>query len=932
MPFLVLLLLSALALAAADTAGPATALLARRCAGCHNAKARTGGLDLTSRDGAVRGGLERILGRVNAGTMPPDGKLDDADRALLAEWVKAGAPWTREPWWSLGPLRPGTGSIDAQIAAALRAKGLSPAPEADRRTLLRRLTFDLTGLPPTPGEIDAFSADTSPGAYERQVDRLLASPRYGERWARHWLDAVRFSESEGFERDLPRDHAWRYRDYVINAWNSDKPYTDFVREQIAGDILRPDDPSAIAATGLLVLGPTDAVGLTSAVARERDAVRQEQLEEMAGTVAQTFLGLTVNCARCHDHKFDPIPQRDYYRFQAAFAGVWQPFTDPDSTELLPGGRLLLAAERTAREAMDARLGELDRRIATLHRRQHGWPGPAPIGHWTFDVDAFDHIGGLAAKSPAEARYENGHLEAAKSVSISSASIRKEVREKTLEAWVTVRQPLKDHVSVFQIMNQSGYRGAAADGIQFAGGTNRQWRNLSTASFRTEDVKGEKEETAPEGQVHIAITYATDGTIRIFRNGRPYGSPYRPDAGPSGELQTYAAGDAIVRFSATSALALNEARLYDVALSPEQVAASYGGGPLPSLAPKDTPLFAERERLRKEAESMPAPAQAFAAMPREPGVVHVLARGDVARPGEAVAAAGLSSLPGAELGLTPDAPDSERRKRLAVWLTGPAAPLLARVIVNRVWAGHFGVGFVENPNDFGANGGLPSHPGLLDTLAVTLVDSGWSLKQLHRRIVLSGTYRQSSRYLAAAATADAGNRLLWRYPARRLEGEAVRDAMLAVSGVLRNNLGGPSFQPFEVTKPGGSYVRYVLKDGSEPALQRRTIYRMNVNTGGDPLLESLDCPVPAVKTPRRPVTTTALQALSLMNSAQTVRLADAFAQRLEREIADPAARRTRAFRLALGRPPTAAELASAEPLTLQELCWGLFNSSEFLYVE
>jgi len=906
---------------AADLSVDAPAILAHRCASCHNAKAATAGLDLSTREAALRAGLPRILRRVQLGQMPPTGALPAAEQETLAKWIEAGAPWTQQNWWSLRPLRDSPKSIDEFITAKLRENGLALAAPADRRTLIRRATFDLTGLPPTPGEIANFIGDTSPKAYEALIDRLLASPRYGERWARHWLDVVRFTESEGFERDEPRDHAWPYRDYVIRSLNADKSYLQFAREQIAGDVLEPNSREAVIATGLLVFGPTDAVGLTSAVASEREAVREDQLEEMAGVVAQTFLGLTVNCARCHDHKFDPIPQRDYYRFKAALSGVWQPFADPASTELFPDGRVLDESHHAKVAALKARIRHVEMQIADLHRQPTNWTTVKPVAQWPFDVDAHDQLGGLHASTTPKSQIADGHLMAS---SLVTAPLNANIAEKTLEAWVTVKKPLDKLINVFQIYNRSGYRGAASDGIQFAGGTNKQWRNLSTANFRTADVKGSQESAAPGERIHLAYTYFADGTIRQYRNGAPNGEPFRPDAGVNGQIQTYAAGDAVLKFTATPELAIDEARLYNRALTAEQIAASFAAGPAPAIVRIDTPLFAELQQLQQQLETLPKPEKAFAAAPRDPGITHFKT--------EAISPGGLSALPNADFQLPANAPDAERRRRLAEWIANPDNPIFSRVIVNRIWGHHFGTGIVENPNDFGANGGLPSHPELLDALAGELIQSGWSLKSLHKRIVLSAAYRQASKHNKEAASKDAGNRLLWRYTPRRLEGEAVRDTMLAVSGKLDLQPSGPSFRPFNITKPGGSYVKYEPLDNDEKDLQRRTVYRMNINTGGDAMLESLDCPVPAVKTPKRPSTTTALQALSLMNNPLPVRLSKAFAARIRSEAQTIDEQIDRAFQLALGRAPHAHEREAGRQLDLEALCWGLFNASEFIHVE
>ncbi len=982
------------ATAAGDLARDAGEILSARCLSCHSAKIKSGGLDLSSREAVLRGGNRgpsMILQRVLRGEMPPANPLSENDRDTIKRWIEAGVPWSGAVaerragpgWWSLQPLRTVTpptvedapmawnqSPIDRFILAKLRENKLKPSEPGGRRELIRRLSFDLIGLPPSPEEIDAFVHDKSPNAYENLVDRLLASPHYGERWGRHWLDVARFSESEGFERDLAREHAWRYRDYVIRAFNDDKPYIDFAREQIAGDVLENVTHDSIAATGFLVSGPTDAVGLTSAVARERDAVREDQLEEMAGTVSQTFLGLTANCARCHDHKFDPIPQRDYYAFKAAFAGVWQPVQDRASIELLPDGRALLTpaeereAESTAKnlrdriEAIESELSRMHGAIRTrlLDQRGHRWPStvPHPVSQWTFDTDGRDPVGGMHLDLAGKARIASGRIQPIdkEGVRLFTSKLARDVKEKTLEAWIHVGKTPELGTSVFYIQNQSGYRGASLDGIQYTGAKKkRQWENESTARFRSDEVNGPEETSQAGDRLQIAITYAADGTIQIYRNGKPYGSAYRPDVdGPSGALQTYFAADAFVQLTPSRSLELDEARLYAATLTPQQIADSYAAGApsvtleesLASMSETDRTrvrdLDQELVSLRAKLAAQPKPEKAFAAVSVDPGVTRVLHRGDVGSPKDVVAPAGLSAIRSLspDLGVNPDASDRERRRKIAQWIANPANPLFARVIVNRVWHYHFGAGIVESPNDFGYNGGKPSHPELLDYLANQLIENNWSLKKLHKSILMSAAYQQSSRFDAQAAAKDADNRLLWRYSSRRLEGETVRDAMLAVSGALNPQMGGPSFKPFNATTPGGSYVKYEPKDSDDPALQRRTVYRMNISTGGEPMLDALDCPVPSVKTPKRAITTTPLQALSLMNGAFAIRMSKAFATRLRKEANDTDAQIDRAFHLALERAPTDTEKSRSRSLVQQQqletLCWGLFNATEFLQVE
>ena len=991
-----------------------TEVLARRCMQCHGPTQQMGDLDLSSRESALAGGMRGpaltpgdpsrslLLARVVADEMPPGSPLSSADKVILRDWIAAGAEWTSTiserragtDWWSLQPLVKATppppesapknwraSPIDLWIHSALEARGIQPAPEAERRDLIRRVTYSLTGLPPEPREVETFLRDRSPRAYERLVDRLLASPQYGERWARRWLDVVRYAESEGFERDVPRDHAWPYRDYVIRSFNRDKPYLQFAREQIAGDVMEPVTRDGVAATAMLTLGPVDAIGLTSAVLEERTLVREDLLEEMLGTVTQAFLGLTVNCARCHDHKFDPISQEEYYRMKAAFQAVWPPTKPVPSAgldALFPHGRPLLSgAEQRAREErirrIEDRLDQIGEEAGALYRAARPAQPAAvelrPLARWTFDTDgradyARLHLSlvgraeveggsfGLKAR-PAPEGADGGPDEDPDSGGAGfgvSEMLAAEIREKTLEVWLDVRSVPEKSVTLMEIRGLSGYRGASVDGIQFVAGEDPHWENFSVGRFRSEDPGAGPQDLQPGQRIHVAISYSADGTIRIYRDGRALGKPYRPDDGiPAGRLQIYGSGDALVRFSASRDLRVAEARLYGRALAPQEIWTSFDAG-IEDIAPEQmqrrmaaehrdrlASLEHERDRLSAELGAIPEPALVHAATIREAEPTHVLIRGAVDQPGKRVRPAGLSCVQGvsADFGLSADASEGAQRRAMAEWIASPANPLFARVIVNRVWQGHFGRGFVGNPSDFGYNGGQPSHPELLDHLASGFIASGWSLKALHRRILLSRAYRQASRFDEAAAGTDAENRLLWRFAPIRLEAESVRDAMLAVSGDLNPRMHGPSFRPFEFGERRGSLRSYLLTGDDTPALRRRTIYRMNVITGGDPMLESLDCPLPSTKAPARRSTTTALQALSLMNNAFVQHRARGFADRLRREARDPEGQVRHAYQLALGRHPDGPELAASLALIgeggLESLCWGLFNTSEFLYV-
>ncbi|HEY2156038.1 MAG TPA: DUF1553 domain-containing protein, partial [Isosphaeraceae bacterium] len=496
-------------------------------------------------------------------------------------------------------------------------------------------------------------------------------------------------------------------------------------------------------------------------------------------------------------------------------------------------------------------------------------------------------------------------------------------------------------------------GALFDTLVFGEREPGRWMAGSEAFRRTKDVGGQAETEAVTRPVHVAITYAEDGTTRIYRDGRPYGTPYKS----SGPID-YPARGAQVFFGLRHAPASSgrllagtivRARLYDRALDPAEVSASATGfdyvdaDTLAKSLPDDR--RAERAGLIREiaairSELAARPHKAFVATPRETSPTRLQIRGNPAQPGEVARPGAVAAVTGpeADFGLPPDAPEGERRKRLAVWITDARNPMFSRVIVNRLWQAHFGAGLVETPSDLGFNGGVPSHPELLDWLASEMVARGWSLKAMHRMIVTSASYRQSSRIDPMAMKRDAADRLLWRKAPTRLEAEMVRDAMLAVSGTLDATLGGPSFRDHEAIKAAGTAaILYVASDPAKPGLNRRTLYRAWARGGRSSLLDVFDCPDPSTAAPRRPVTTTPLQALALMNNALTLHLSDAFAARLKREAGDDAGRQVdRAYRLALGREPSRGERTRAvgvvERFGAATLARAIFNSNEFLYID
>lgn len=871
-------------------------------------------------------------------------------------------------WWSLQPLAapplPPVGKVDWVsnpvdhfVLNKLEAKNLLPSPPASREALIRRVTFDLLGLPPSPAEIDAFVQDRSPTAYLRLVERLLASPQYGERWARHWLDAARYSESHGFEYDRIRDHAWRYRDYVIRSFNEDRPYARFVREQLAGDILPNADSDGVVATGFLVAGPHDQAGNISASQLLRAKAREDELEDMLGAVGQTFLGMTVNCARCHNHKFDPIPAKDYYRMKAVFEGVF-----PGDRTLLPDEEVrrqqqtLVRWERERREAeTKLRKIETEGQRAVLQGRRPNTAEPSlpqPASRWTFEGHTRDIAGHLDAELKDGAVLRNGRLVLdGKGAHAVTSPLDTEAGEKTFEAWVVLPNLDSRGGGIITLQSKGG---SPFDSLVYGERQPRKWVAGSESFQRTRDLDAPAETSKVDEAVHVAVSYSADNRIQFYRNGRPYGAAYTP-VGPQGKLHRFPAKESVFLFGLRHTGGVNapfqgeidEARFYDRALDPKEVLASFEAGPqrvsraeiLAALSEEARREHAELTERLKEIEArrptFPNSELTYASKARQPTVTHLLHRGDVEQKRDEMTPGALSVIksPKGEFELAVDSPESVRRIRFADWVVSEANPLTWRVMANRVWQHHFGEGIVRSPNDFGFNGEKPTHRELLDHLARELIRSGGSVKHLHRLILLSSTYQQAALPNPEAAKVDADNRLLWRYPLRRLEAEVIRDTLLALGDRLNLQAGGPGFRPFRIENFNSSF--YVLQDDDKPELNRRSIYRINVNSAKDPLLDSFDCPDPAVKTPRRSNTTTPLQALSMMNGNFTQRSAQRFADRLRKEVGTIPEQVALSYRLAFGRSPSKVEADRAVKFVgeqgLREFCWALLNSNELLYL-
>ena len=948
------------------------ALFSSRCRECHGPDSQEGGLrlDLDPRSpdetaavvvAGSRGTSalhERVTSTDPDRRMPPRGKALSAEEIeLVGAWIDAGAAWPEGTWrdprldhWAWQPVvRPdvpgsavGAAAIDAFVAARLTESGLAPAPEADRRALIRRASFDLVGLPPTPEEVAAFEADPAPDAFERLVDRLLASPAHGERWARHWLDVAHYADSHGYERDQLRPHAWRYRDWVIDAINADKPYDAFLREQVAGDVIAPDDPAAVVASAFLVAGPWDFVGQveTQSAALRRQA-RADDLDDMLTQVMAAACGVTINCARCHDHKLDPIPQRDYTALAALLAGVTR------------GNRPVSPAAVAAR---DARRRELEASLRTATADVHALAG-AP-------VDLADIVGG-----------GDGSGNGVKGAGIDPRSgIARDPTPLSFLEGIEANRPVPGPsplVAAVLVPDGSGPVRFVVDGDPIDGipPTARQgWdaiRNGPVNAQASTTTAGIDYATAGHAILGLHANAAITFDLAAIRAKHPATSRrFRAVVAYGGRAETAGADFAVyvdgVRMAQGRLAQASPGEPLDVLLPVEArhltLVATDGGDGIghdqiwfgdpriegtPSRPVDEPALAAARGRIetvRQELAALPEADTVYGPVVQSPPPVQLLGRGDPEKPlGEIPPGLpGWIAVPVAHP--LADAGDGQRRRALAEWITDRANPLTPRVIVNRLWHHHFGTGLVDTPSDFGTGGGRPSHPALLDWLAAELVDHGWSLKHIHRLICTSKTWRQRSHGVPGAAagmTVDSGNRLLWRMSPRRLDAESYRDAVLAVSGMLDPARGGPGFRDFRVTEAYAPIYESIPVD--RPDLRRRSIYRCVVRGTPDVFLTTLDCPNPANLAPVRPRTTTALQSLAILNNDFTLRHAEAWAERLRREAGDRPADQVRlGFQLAFGRDPDREEAAAGEALVAQaglvQLCRMMLAANEFSAID
>ncbi len=980
-------------------------LLAKHCYECHSrVKGKSkGGLQLDSAAALLTGGANgpaiipgnpeasRLIKAVHYTDpdlqMPPKRKLAAEEIAALEQWIKMGAPAPdafagaasataidlekRKQQWAFQPLqRPPLPQVkdarwirsplDRFILARLEQQRLKPSPPADRRLLLRRLTFDLHGLPPTPEETQAFLADQDPQAYEKLVDRLLDSPRYGERWARHWLDIAHYADTHGFERDQLRPNAWRYRDYVIRALNADKPYDQFLREQIAGDVLRPDDPEAVAATGFLAAGPWDFVGQAETQSEVlKRAARADDLDDMVTQVMTAACATTINCARCHDHKLDPISQREYYSLAAVFSGVKRGEINvhPARVRELEAHRLSLSTELQQSRTAIARLGGAHYDLADIVGGGGGL-GSGKVGE---GIDPLTGKGQTAKRGFLEGAKPNTYARSAvrfvdgvvvpdasrEGTIISSTGLRiKDVPKTSGQAWDAIRLgPVNS-----QFATTLGGVDFGAEGHTLLALHANAAITFDLAELRKAGAPAELNFTASVG--YFGQTPKDGASLAVYVDGDRR-AQHTGIGRDDGIIPVAVQLPASARFLTLMATDNGNGIGHD------QICFADPWLIIPSPVKQTEKELAELGRLKmhvtaleQELKALPAPEKIYAVLSEAPAAMRVLRRGDPEQPGEEVAPATIGCVVGLKPELAgPQSAEGDRRRALAAWITHPANPLTSRVMVNRLWHYHFGTGLVDTPSDFGAGGGRPSHPELLDWLASEFAARSWSLKAMHRLICTSATYRQvSSSGIGVTGPAsgratqnpkpeprhlDSGNRLLWRQNPRRIEAEALRDAVLVVSGKLNPAMFGPGYRDFDYQEEYAPVYKYITPDA--PELWRRSVYRFVVRTTTHQFLTTLDCANPANLTPTRNVTTTALQSLALLNNDFMLQQAGYFAERVRSEAGDqPAAQVHRAFALAFARKPSVAEHAAATELAqargLAQLCRMLLNTNEFVYVD
>jgi cytochrome c553 len=964
------------------------------CVRCHSPSNNKGDIslatidDLKSNEHVIAGDpdnshlIELVTGVDGESPAMPKGAdaLSKEQIAALRRWIQAGAEWPRDviirdssradsTWWSLQPLNETVlstntaksanadsddrtiATIDNFIQAKLAEQNLSLNPPADRRTLIRRATYDLIGLPPTPEEVESFVSDPDPLAYRKLINRLLESPHYGERWGRHWMDVVRFGESNGYERNVVINSLWPFRDYVISSINEDKPFDQFIREHIAGDVFGQDDPTIAIGSAFLVAGPYDDVGNQDPA--QAAQIRANTLDEIIRATSEAFLGMTLGCARCHDHKFDPITQQDYYGLYATFSGIRHGAVElatPEDKARRDTTLNPLNDRKSTREQKqtDLRAEILKRAKQRLAEYEARWTRP-PVDR-TGTEEHFERVTAKFVRLVCESRDNDPNSSTGFNID-------------EFEVWST---PEERHADDTQHA-ETGNLALAANGGKATGRARRidDFPNAYGVQHAIDGKTGGRF-IAAGNDLTIELAEPTLIDHVVFSSAKGEQTPEQGKFAFVGEYRIEVSDDG------------NNWR--EVANGRDRILPDGNGHLDRRLLELETSSdeLAEQTRLVEELKSV---NEQIARVPTLPSVwigkrvskdaqgpFHVFVGGSPQNKGESVVPASLSvfNLGAPEVidagsgnyRLSADAPEAERRVALADWIVHSDNPVTPRVLANRLWHYHFGTGIVDTPSDFGYMGGRPTHPELLDFLALKLTQNGWRLKELHRLIMTSQTYMQSSEFRADAAKVDGDSRLLWRFPPRRLSAEEVRDAILSVAGTLERshtlqNLedseeisqssvpnshlvpdGGPGFRLYQFQQD--NVCTYVPLDKHGPETYRRAVYHQNARATVIDLMTDFDQPDCTFSSPRRAETTTPLQALTMLNHSFTLDMARTLADRLQRDSGDdPDEQIRRVYKLCYSRTPTSDESTACRELManygLAALCRVLLNTSEMIYV-
>ncbi|MBU6239871.1 MAG: DUF1553 domain-containing protein [Planctomycetes bacterium] len=955
-------------------------ILESRCFSCHSHAAEiSGGLALDYASGWRKGGdrgpaivpsdpeksllIQAIERRTNELAMPPDDPLPQAEIEILRRWIAEGAhdPRTLPPtneldtsWWSLQPLSsppvpiidanevPGN-PIDAFLGSQHSSRNITPSTFATRRNLLRRLSVDLLGVMPTLEEYQAFEQDDAPEWYEHAVDRMLASPQYGERWARHWLDWIHFADSHGFEHDVMRPHAWRYRDFVIQSLNADIPYPEWIRQQIAADVLYPDRSELTPALGFLAAGPWD----QSTAATAQQTFDYIDRDNMLTLVMSVLTSSTVHCARCHNHKFDPIPQADYYALQAVFAGIGRGNVPFDSDPEIHRVRTQANAWLTAAGDRDRRV-LLSTEISSLVSRWEWAQQSNPVAWSPLPIDMMISTSGADLVGDGDSIAARGARPEQDTYVITSHPPSTRVTGVKLEVLSDESLPMKGpgrndngnfHLSEFVLehfpsgskepvrvrlsnsradFDQEGWTIAhAIDGNPItAWGIHPKVGQDHTAVFILESPLS----LAAGDRLAIQMRQLHGGFHTIGR--------FRLSMTDAADSMASLLPPAVVEALAVAKPDRSEAQSLEIAA---YVVTNEAKQRLSSL-PEASLVYAAGPKFH------PLPQSEFYKSWSAPKSVFVLKRGNIATPGDSASPGALQCLDheAPRFTISESASEGERRAALAMWVTHPENPLFWRSIVNRLWLHHFGAGIVDTPNDFGRMGSLPSHPELLDMLADSFRQKGGSLKQLHRMMVTSAAYRRTSEMSDEQADQDPDNRLLTHWKRRRIDAETFRDSLLQVGGTVDGTMGGPAVHWFRLG-PAIQVTNSVDYSGFDWTLRvgnRRSIYRFVYRGQQDPFMEALDFPDAAQLTPQRSPSASPLQALALWNHDFVLYACQRIADRVVRE--SPSKPVQTIFRLLLLREPSDGELKKGtehvEKHSLASLVRVLINTNEFLFLD